>query len=218
MLRVGAACAVAGTIVYIAASVLHSDPPVDDVQRMLDHVGQRPWWRAVHLANILAVLLWVAALTTLTSTFARPTAARLGSQAVLICTSAVFTVYSSIHGFGLKVLAGRWAGATATDRGARVIKANAVFTLLGSTAFTAQALLGLTVTLYGLTMVISSNHPRWLGTLVGAGGLAGTVLISFDVIIPFTVLAWSWMLGVGVAMWRRSADQPVARKPHSATL
>lgn len=146
MMRVDAACAIAGTIVYIAASVLHGDPPVDDVQRMLDHVGQRPWWRAVHLANILGVLLWVAALTTLTSTFTRPAASHLGrlSQAMLICTSAVFAVYFSIHGFGFEVL----------------------------------------------------------GTLAGAGWLVGAILISFNVIIPFTVLAWAWMLGVGVAMWR----------------
>lgn len=124
---------------------------------------------------------------------------------MLVCTSGVFAVYFSIHGFGFEVLADRWAGAVDTDRDAIVVEANTVLTLLGSTAFTAQALLGLSVLLYGLTMAISHSYPHWLGwlgTVAGAGWLVGAVVISFDVIVPFMVLAWVWMIGVGVALWR----------------
>ncbi len=66
MLRIGALATIAGTLIYVAMSILHGNTPIGDASKILDHVAERPWWRAAHLANIFAILLWLAALSTLT--------------------------------------------------------------------------------------------------------------------------------------------------------
>lgn len=218
LLRIGAVSALVGTIAYIALTVIHvmhGDPPVLDTAKMLDHVAAHPEWRPARLANILAVLFWVGAFTALTSSHTRGTAWALGrvAHAVMIGASAVFAVYFSLHGFGLGVLAEDWASAGASERANILVEAEAVLTVLGSTAFTAQALLGLSFLLYGLTTAFSHSYPTWLGwvgAVAGAGWLAGALLVAFDVIIPFMMIACAWMLVMGVLMWRRAKSLPVA--------
>lgn len=86
---------------------------------------------------------------------------------------------------------------------------NSALTLVGSVAFTAQAMLGLSVALYGLTLVSGSSYPRWigwLGAVAGVGWLVGAILIRFDVIVPSMALAWTWMVALGILMWRRAAS------------
>jgi hypothetical protein len=209
MPRLGAALAIGGTLLFAAMSALHGNPPIEDAAGVLDYVAARPWWRAAHLANILAVLLWVGALSTLAHELRAEVERGLARLAhgVLVAASAVFAVYFSINGFGWADLAHRWTSATGEFRTALLIEMNSALTLVGSIAFTAQALLGLSVLLYGLTLLSTSNYPKWtgwLGTVAGAGWLAGAVLIRFDVIVPFMMLTWIWMIGLGILMWRRA--------------
>ncbi len=133
---------------------------------------------------------------------------------MIICASAVLAVYFSIHGFGFSTLADRWVDVAAPEREALLVETNAVLTLLGSAAFTAQALLGLSILLYGLTVAFSSGMSRWLGlfgVVAGAGWTIGALIVSFEVIVPFTVLAWIWMIALGVLMWQRANTH--ARQP-----
>lgn len=214
-LRIGAVLAVVGTLGYITATLLHGNPPIADPAKLLEHVAHRPWWRIAHLGNILAVLMWLAALTTLTGSLDRGDAGYLGriSQAVLTCATAVFAVYFSIHAFGFSTLADQWTDTTA-DQAALLTQTNTVLALLGSLAFTAQAMLGLSVLLYGVTVASSAVLPGWLGWLgavAGAGWMLGALAISFEVIVPFTALAWIWMIAVGIVLWRRAGV--LARQP-----
>jgi hypothetical protein len=212
MPRLGALAAIVGTLIYMAMSILHGNPPIDDPAKMLSHVAERPWWRIAHLANIFAVLLWLAALSTFTGSLRHEEARGLGrvSQAIMTCASAVFAVYFGIHGFGFSALADRWVEVTAPGRGALLTETNAVLTLLGSVAFTAQALLGLSILLYGLTVTLAAGLPKWLGgvgVVAGAGWMIGAVLVSFEIIVPFTVLSWLWMIALGVLLWAPGATQ-----------
>ncbi|WP_026122585.1 hypothetical protein, partial [Nocardiopsis halotolerans] len=52
---------VAGTVLYVLPSALHGNPPVDSAADTLAYVAERPSWRVVHLVNIGAVLVWLAA-------------------------------------------------------------------------------------------------------------------------------------------------------------
>jgi hypothetical protein len=210
--RLGALTAIVGTLIYIATSILHGNPPIDDPAKILSHVAERPWWRMAHLANILAVLLWLGALSTFTGSLRRGEARGLGrvAQAMMTCASAVFAVYFGIHGFGFSALADRWVEVTAAGRGALLTETDAVLTVLGSVAFTAQALLGLSILLYGLTVALGAGLPRWLGgvgAVAGAGWMIGAALGSFEIIVPFTVLSWLWMIALGVLMWAPGETQ-----------
>lgn len=208
-LRAGAVAAILGTLAYLGMTVLHGDPPIDAPEKILEHVADRPWWRAAHLGNILAVLLYLGAFSTVIQALGERDARGLGrfAQATMICATAVFAVYFSIHGFGFSTLADRWVDVAAADRAALLTETNAVLTLLGSVAFTAQALLGLAILLYGLTLARSS-FPGWLGwsgAVIGAGWLTGALLIDFAVIVPFTTLAWVWMIVLGGLLWTRGS-------------
>lgn len=203
--KAGAVAAIIGSVAYLALSLLHGNPPIDDASKILDHVADRPWWRGVHLANILAVLLWLAAVVAITST--PRVNAGLGrlTRAITICAAAVYAVYFSIHATGLSTVADRWADATTAERGSLVTETNAVLTLLGSAAFTAQALLGLAILLLGL--VLRGEGPAWLGwtgVVAGTGWLVGALVINFAIIVPFTVLACCWLIVVGGSRWRAS--------------
>ncbi|MGH3922496.1 MAG: hypothetical protein ACRDTT_06440 [Pseudonocardiaceae bacterium] len=178
---------------------------------ILDYVAARPWWRAAHLASILAVLFWVGALGTLPHELRHDIERGLArlARGVLIAASAVYAVYFSINGFGWAELAHRWSSATGESRAHLLIEMNVALVMFGSVAFTAQALLGLSVALYGLTLVSGSSAPRWIGWLgaaAGVGWLIGAILIRFDVIVPCMVLAWAWMVSLGIHMWRRAAS------------
>ena len=43
MLRIGALATIAGTLIYVAMSILHGNPPIGDASKILDHVVDRPW-------------------------------------------------------------------------------------------------------------------------------------------------------------------------------
>ncbi|MGH3933444.1 MAG: hypothetical protein ACRDS1_00430, partial [Pseudonocardiaceae bacterium] len=102
MLRLGAVLAIVGTLLFAAMSALHGNPPIEDTARLLDYVAARPWWRAAHLVNILAVLLWVGALGMLAHELRHEVERGLArlARGVLVAASAVFAVYFSINGFG----------------------------------------------------------------------------------------------------------------------
>lgn len=162
-------------------------------------------------ATILAVLLWVGALSALAHELRYDIERGLArlARGVLVAASAVFAVYFSMNGFGWAELAHRWSSATGASRADLLIEMDVALTMVGSVAFTEQALLGLSVALYGLTLVSGSSFPRWvgwLGAVAGAGWLTGALVIRFDVIVPCMVLAWAWMVSLGVLMWHRAAS------------
>ncbi|MGW0521098.1 hypothetical protein [Crossiella sp. NPDC003009] len=203
--RGGAVAALIGTLGYAGLSALHGNPPIEDPAATLEFVAARAWWRAAHYGTIAALLLWLGAFGAVTRLLAPGDRGGLGRFAlgVATCAAAVFAVYYSLHGFGLPALAQRWTAAPGPEV---LTETRAVLTVLGSTAFTAQALLGLTVLLYGLAMALGRGLPRWLGwagAVAGLGWLSGALLVDFAVIVPFTVAAWAWMITTGVALWRQ---------------
>lgn len=106
-------------------------------------------------------------------------------------------------------LAQRWTSTTDASRANLLIEMTVTLTMVGSVAFTAQALLGLSVALYGMTLASDTSYPNWvgwLGTVAGGSRLIGTILIRFDVIMPCMVLAWAWMVYLGILMWHRTAS------------
>jgi hypothetical protein len=114
---------------------------------------------------------------------------------VLTAGAGVFAVYFSIHAMALPTAAARFLGGADPEQ--VLVDTEAVLLVLGAIAFTAQAALGLSMLLYGLSIAVSRDLPRgvgWLGVLGGAGWLTGAVMIDFAVIVPFTVVCWVWTL------------------------
>lgn len=197
---------IAGTVMYVLPSVLHGNPPVESADLTLRYVAERSsTWRPIHLLNIAAVLMWAVSLAALGSgtTGRAPHVAR-AANLVFTATAAVFAVYFSIHAMALPVAAERFSTG-AVDPARLLDQVEAVLLILGSTAFTAQGLIGASIALYGAVVIVDDRFPRWLGAVgvvAGLGWLAGALAIDFAVIVPFTVLTWVWMVALGVVLWR----------------
>lgn len=212
-LRVAAGCLLAGTVLYAVPTAVHGNPPVDSAEAVLEYVHERPSWRLVHLVNIVAVVLWAGAFSALAPVLAP--SARAAARAVRVvftASAAVFAVYFSIHAFGLTTAANQYFAAGA-DRAAVLERTEVVLILLGSTAFTAQAMLGASVAFAGFALTRSTALPGWWGwsgAVIGIGWSAGALLVDFAVIVPFTALAWVWTALLAVRLWRAAApvDDP----------
>ncbi len=220
-LRVGAVCAIVGTLAYGVFGATHGDLEIPTTETALRFVAARPAWQAVHLLGVLAYLLWAGALVALAGSLTRRSAGALArlAQASLSIGTTVMAVDLSLDGIGLKALADAWASAPVSGQ-ADLLRAGDLFiVVLGTTAWSAQLLVGLAFLLYGLTVLRSREYPVWLawgGVVAGAGWLAVGIglfldagFVQFDQVLIFQLLAALWMPGMGVLMWRR-AGQPVA--------
>ncbi|RAV11695.1 hypothetical protein DQP55_13250 [Mycolicibacterium sp. GF69] len=203
---------VVGTVLYIIPPVVHLNPPIDDAEQILNYVAERPSWRVVDLLNIAAVLIWAAAFAALP---VWDGAARIWSRAartVLTASAAVFAVYYSLRAFGLEAAANRYLD-NATSSAAILSETESLLMVLGSVAFAAQAMLGASIALYGITVAKTSGLPAWLGltgVVAGLGWISGALLVDFAVIVPFTVLGWAWTMALAFTLIRSALRRDVS--------
>ena len=200
--RCAGAAYLLGVVLYVLPSALHGNPPIDDAAATLDHVAGVAGWRIAHLANILAVLLWVIATALLSSHRAFSGPLSRAAVAVWAVAAGVFGVYFGIHAIGLPAAADQ-LHAPGADPAAVVERTEALLLVLGSTAFVAQALLGLALVVTGAMLARGGRTGRLLGTVgavIGLGWTAGAVLLQFAVIVPFTTLAWVWFVVLGLLL------------------
>ncbi|WP_280358661.1 hypothetical protein [Nocardia otitidiscaviarum] len=195
-----------GTVVAIIPPAIHLNPPIEDAAAMLRYVAERPSWRWVDLLSIGAVLLWAAAFSTLRVWSGVARTWSLAARTVLTATAAVFAVYYSLRAFGLQVAADRYVGA-AEPSAAVLSETESLLMVLGSVAFTAQAMLGISVALYGIAVATTRELPTLLGAMgivSGAGWFTGALLTDFAVIVPFTVLGWAWTIALATVLAARA--------------
>lgn len=117
-------------------------------------------------------------------------------------------MYFSIHAFGLTTAADQYFAAGA-DQAAVLRRTETVLIILGRTAFTAQAMLGLSIALAAIVLARSSMIAGWLawtGVAAGIGWSLGALMVNFDLIVPFRVLTWGWIAVLAVVLWRRAPD------------
>lgn len=189
-----------GVVLYILPSALHGNPPIEDATATLEYVAGKSGWMIAHLVNILAVVLWVIAVALLRSTPQLPGPLSRATSSVWSVAAGVFGVYFGIHAIGLSTAADQYLSG-AVDQAAVVERTEALLLVLGSTAFVAQALIGLAVALTGLMLVrttIGSRVFGIIGVVIGLGWAIGAVMINFAVIVPFTALTWAWLIVLGV--------------------
>lgn len=216
-LRIGAACALVGTLGYVVAFVLHGDLPDQTTESLLTFIADRPW-ALHHLLIEFCFLLWLAALSALAYSFAGATAWVLGrlGQTVAVLGMAVLLWHYNIDGPALEHVADAWKEAEGAEK-ALLLERGTILTEATSGMFPLYValLLGLPFVLFGLAVVSSDDYPSWLGWIGAAAGAVAFVVGStnfagFDVLpmnlFVLTVLVLDfWMIAVGRLMWRRGA-------------
>jgi hypothetical protein len=217
VMKLGGSLAVLGGFGYLAATLWHGDMPDATTQIALQHIAARPEWSLIHLLAVVSVLCWVGAFVTLAHSLPAGLSGFLGQLAVrtVAIGAAVFIVDYSIDGYVMTHAAEVWQAASGPEKEARLLVAEAVFSLLGGTfrSFIAW-LFGLPFLLLGLAVALSGQYPRWLGwgaAAAGAGAVvAGTTLFLDLNLVPFPLLFGGfviplnvWLTVIGVLMWRR---------------
>lgn len=229
LMRIGAACAIAGPLLYFASFAGHGDLPAHiSTAAALRYIADHPIWLPVHLGIIVAALLVIGAFSALASTLSPGVAGAIGRVlAPSAIVGGIFNIFNySVDGYDLWVLAEEWAAAAEPARPDLVHMTDTVITLLNGT-FRAEILIlyGLTFFLAGLGVALDGRYPAWFGAIAAIAG--GAVLLSgllsfvdislprqdilvFVVIVPLESL---WLLILGVLMWRRANRTDAASEP-----
>ncbi|MEU9834641.1 hypothetical protein AB0D67_24185 [Streptosporangium sp. NPDC048047] len=217
-LRLGGACAVAGSVAVAGFRLNHGDLPAADAHAALGFISAHPFYAGVHIGAILGVLTWTAGFVTLASTLTHPLGRVLGRMgaAGVLAGAAIYGTEHSIDGVTGQSLAGMWAGAAPAGQANLDLAAHTAFQMLRGPSLIAIILLwGLAPMLYGRALTLE-GHPVWLGRVglvIGATTVVSSValLMREDLFPGFlvygllvSIVVQLWSLFVGVSMWRRS--------------
>ncbi len=223
LLRVGAVCAVLGSIVSVAAGTgfgnLTNSAGAESVLR---HIAARPewYWPLVHLGFIAGALLWVGAFIALHGSLrdgASRALGRLGAVGVIL-GATVHIIDSSIDGFGLTALSSAWAAAPASQQTDVLHTTVALLLILhGTWAGVISFFHGVPFVLLGLALIFSRTYPVWLGwvgVIGGLGSLVAGITMFFGVgffesglFVVFAIVVSVFMLVMGALMWRHAGSE-----------
>lgn len=216
-LRVGAVCAMVGTLGYLVAFVLHGDLPDQTTESLLTFIADRPW-ALHHFLIICCFLLWLAGLSGLAYSLTRAGAwvlGRLGQGAALL-GMAVLLWHYNIDGPALEGVADAWVDAEGAQRAVLLERGTILAdATTGMFPLYVALLLGLPFLLFGLALVIERQYPTWLGWVaaaagglafaVGASNFAGFTLLPMSLFVLTVFMLDFWMLAVARLMWRHGS-------------
>jgi hypothetical protein len=220
--RIGAACAITGSVLLFVGTYFHpmSADPNEAVAAFTEYAADH-LWVASHLMQLMGVALGVAALLFLArqlesvsgTAWARITAG--GAIASLAVTAAL----QAVDGIALKIMVDAWAAAPAAQKETAFLAAFAVRQMEIGLASVLGLLFGLTVTVYGVALLVDGTYPKWMSRLAIIGGMsitgAGVVMaytgfskLAMAINLPASSILLLWMLTLGVLMWRRGGVPP----------
>lgn len=218
VLGLGGVLAVLGGLGYFITLLLHGNLPDETTRIALEHIAGRPEWRALKLALIVSVLMWVGTFVALASSLSHGLSwllSRLAVACVVIGATLVIVEYSII-GYEMKNVADAWLAAAGTEKADKLLVAEALLGVTGGMFRSWIAwLYGLPYLLMGLAVALGRGYPRWLGwvaVLAGTGALVtGTTLFLGVNLVPFPLLYGGfvmpltiWLAVIGVLMGRRA--------------
>lgn len=173
-------------------------------------------WIASHLLQLFGVVFMVAALVLLSRRLEDGAAAewtsvvRIGAVASLAMAGAL----QAVDGVALKTMVDSWAAAVGSEKPALFHAAFAVRQIEVGLASMSSILFGLTVSVYGIALLIDDRFPRWLGTLALVGGVptvvAGIVIaytsfsdLAMLINMTSSLVLMLWIVALGVEVRKR---------------
>lgn len=223
LLRIGAICAVIGSVVSVAAGTGFGNRTVGaDTETVLRFIAARPdwYWPLVYLGFIAGALLWVGAFIALAGSLPQGISWALGRLGVasIIIGATLHIIDASISGFGLSAVAHAWATAPGPEQADLLRDGDLLLRMLGGTwASVITFFHGVPFILLGLAVVFSHRYPAWLGW-IGVGGGLGSVVFGVVmflgtpgmVYVAFAIAVSSWMVVMGILMWQRANRLSIA--------
>src|SRR5262245_42530802 len=177
-IRIGAACAVVGSVLLLVGTLLHpaGADPNDAVAAFAEYAADRLWVLS-HLTQLAGVALMVAALLLLARQLEAGDGAawcRLAAGQA-IASLALAAALQAVDGIALQAMVDAWAVAPAAQKETAFYAAFAVRQVEIGLASMASLSFGLTMIVYGGALLADQTYPKWLGAFAVAAGAATMV-------------------------------------------
>jgi hypothetical protein len=214
--RILAAVALSGALLLFIGTYfhpMHADPNVS-LAAFTEYAADHHWI-ASHLTQLAGVALMTAALLLLGRLLATGPAQAVSAigMAGAIASLAVAAALQAVDGVALKAMVDLWAAAPEPEKTGLFHAALAVRQIEVGLASMTCLMSGLTVTLFGIALLIDRRFPKWLGSIAVAGGvptaIAGIVIayggfseLAMAINMPANSLLLAWMIGLGIHVWR----------------
>ena len=214
--RVGAAAAISGAATLFVATLLHpmSADPNDPAAAFAEYAAD-PLWVASHLGQFLGFAILGVALVALAATMepGSPSAwARIGVVGTA-ASVAMAGALQAVDGVALKTMVNHWMRARGEAQARAFEAAFAVRQVEIGMASLLSVLFGLTISVFGVAMLLGRRFPSWLACLGVLGGLAtlaagiaqaytGFSALAMMLSMPASSVLLLWALVVGVFLWR----------------
>jgi len=220
--KTAATCAIAGSVLLFMGTYLHpmEADPNETVAAFTEYAADH-LWVASHLTQLAGVALMVAALLLLAHQLESASGKGWSRVAAggAVASLAVATTLQAVDGIALKRMVDIWAAAPAAQKEVAFHAAFAVRQVEVGLASLLSLLMGLTVTVYGVALLVNPTYPKWLGGVAIVGGVpttvAGVVMaytgfsgLAMAINMPASSILLVWMLALGVFMWRRGQVSP----------
>jgi hypothetical protein len=174
-----------------------------------------PHWVASHIGQFAGIVLLGVALVALTSMMETLKPSVWGRVGMLgtAASVAVSAVLQAVDGVALKVMVDRWAQATGEVQAQAFESAFALRQIETGMASYLSILFGLTISTFGISLLLNRRFPRWLGWLGLVGGIGtiaagiaqaytGFSILAMRLSMPSSCALLLWAIAVGIFMWR----------------
>jgi hypothetical protein len=214
--RIGPIAAIAGAIVLFVGTYLHpmsADPNVP--RAAFTEYAASHHWVAIHLMQLVGVILITASLVLLSRQMADGPAAEWATlgAAGAIASLSVASALQAVDGVAMKVMVDTWA---AMPEPASFSAAFGVRQVEVGLASIGSLMFGLTATVYGIALLIEGRFPKWIAVVAIVGGvptaIAGIVIAhtgfsnaAMVINMPANALLLLWMIALGIYSWKRRA-------------
>lgn len=220
LFRIGSVSAILGGILAIIVNVFHPrTASIEQVEPWLAMVAASGIWLGDHVAIIVPNLMLTGGLVAIAHsiTEARGAAwAQLGLAGAII-GAAVLAVWIAVDGIATKAVADAWANAPTAEKAA-AFRLGQAFLRVNVALFSVWLIAwGVTIALYGLAVATTTVYPRWLGVAAVLAGLGAALvgvaqaltgpshLVTTVLVGIFAFLLTSWVMAIGILLWRRGA-------------
>jgi len=183
-LRLPATLLLAGQLLYIVVTFLHTGGNANDHHEVFAEYAHSGNWTLVHLGQFTGMAIFLAGLVALFSALDGPArvTARCGAAAAT-ATLALYGALQAVDGVALKQAVTAWVNAPDTEKAARFASAEAIRWLEWGMRSYQNFALGLALLLFAAAVTRAPRIPRPIPALMALAGL--------------TYLAQGWIVGTG---------------------
>jgi hypothetical protein len=229
--KIGPISAVTGAILLLIGTYLHpmSADPNAPLAAFTEYAASHIWV-ASHLLQLAGVMLIAAALVLLSRKMADGPGAEWAALGALgaIVSLAVASALQAVDGVALKFMVDNWAAIPEPGKAALFDATFGVRQIEVGLASIGSLLFGLTISIYGVALLIDRRFPRWLGAVAIVGGIPtaiGGVAIAYTgfsnlammINMPANSLLILWMIALGIYSWRQPAFSDGTRNNFEAS-